>query len=103
MEVEDKRKKLMGFVVAMAVMLALIPILKKEAQMSERETVTEEAAIEAEAVEAISAEIALELFDLQALLHVERFWELEEFRQAGFEDALEIPLPLVIESILLVR
>ena len=60
MEVEDKRKKMLGFVVAMAVMLALIPILKKEAQMSERQKEPEEVTAKAEPAEPISAEMPYE-------------------------------------------
>ncbi len=59
MEVDDKRKKMLGFVVALAVMLALIPILEKEAQMSERESETKTEKM-AEQAEAISAEMPYE-------------------------------------------
>ena len=60
MEVEDKRKKMLGFVVAMAVILALIPILEREAQMSKRQQEPEEVTAKAEPAEVISAEMPYE-------------------------------------------
>ena len=59
---DENKKKMMGFVVAMAVILALIPILEKEAQMSQRHSERQKPTSGAEkaAPEAISAEMPYE-------------------------------------------